>query len=233
MTLSTLLYYLALIVLVSPVFNAIARRREKARREREVAAAKAERAAAAAIARAEREARLAAEAAESAAAVPKRKRGRPRKNPLPQQVDNGPMNIHEQVVTCETTPDMSDAQKPVQKRPAIESYAIPRGNNAFAGETVSFTGTLPGMTRREAIEAVKANGGRAFESMPVSTTILVVGDKPGTRKLDNADAWIATCRKITPHEFKRMLERPLCLELDEAAAYIRSCFDHNDTCEEA
>lgn len=85
------------------------------------------------------------------------------------------------------------------------------GNNAFAGESVAFTGRLEGMTREEAIRAVVANGGRAFDSMPAGTTILVVGDKPGTGKLDKADRWTGQLRKITQREFMAMLNRPLTL----------------------
>lgn len=76
------------------------------------------------------------------------------------------------------------------------------GNNMFRNEIVSFTGTLPGMTRKEAIAAVEANGGKAYETMPVSTTLLVVGDNPGNGKLDKADMW--RTRKITAKQFNTM-----------------------------
>lgn len=76
------------------------------------------------------------------------------------------------------------------------------GNNMFRNEVVSFTGTLPGMTRKEAIAAVEANGGKAYETMPVSTTLLVVGDNPGNGKLDKADMW--RTRKITAKQFNTM-----------------------------
>lgn len=92
------------------------------------------------------------------------------------------------------------------------------GNNAFKGQRVAFTGKLPGMTRSEAIQAVEANGGRAYTKMPVGTTLLVVGDKPGMCKMDKADEWIGQVRKITAAQFFAMLEQPLTLELDEFAA---------------
>lgn len=174
---------------------AAARRREKARQiaERQ---AKAE---AAARAKAERDAqRAAAKAAREAKAVaqPKRKRGRPRKEPAPEPVQTEPI------------------------RPATVS-AVPmpfRGNNAFAHEIVAFTGAIDGMTRAEAIKAVEANGGRAFDTMPAGTTILVVGDKPGMNKLDKADRWIGQVRKITQAQFKAKLSLPLTLSPDEFAA---------------
>lgn len=92
------------------------------------------------------------------------------------------------------------------------------GNDAFKGQMVAFTGRLPGMTRREAIQAVRDNGGRAYEKMPVGTTLLVVGDKPGMCKMDKADEWIGQVRKITAAQFFAMLNQPLTLELDEFAA---------------
>ncbi len=103
------------------------------------------------------------------------------------------------------------------KAPAMNAPKI-KGNNAFKGHMVAFTGKLPGMTRREAIQAVQDNGGRAYEKMPVGTTLLVVGDKPGMCKMDKADEWIGQVRKITAAQFFAMLEQPLTLELDEFAA---------------
>jgi len=106
---------------------------------------------------------------------------------------------------------------PVFRRPAKPTPPI-TGNNVFKGHVVAFTGKLPGMTRREAIQAVEDNGGRAYTKMPVGTTLLVVGDKPGMCKMDKADEWIGQVRKITAAQFFAMLEQPLTLELDEFAA---------------
>lgn len=96
---------------------------------------------------------------------------------------------------------------PALAKPAAKPLS-PIGNGAFAGQVVSFTGRLPGMTRNEAIEAVRRNGGKAFATMPAATTLLVVGDRPGMQKLDKADAWIASVRKITAAQFADMLSRP-------------------------
>lgn len=110
--------------------------------------------------------------------------------------------------------------EPEAQRPAnIPSH----GNRAFTGQVVSFTGTLPGMKRREAIAAVEANGGKAYADMPAGTTLLVVGDKPGMNKLDKADKWIGQVRKITPAQFKAMLDRPITLTPDEFAAQFAPC----------
>lgn len=109
-----------------------------------------------------------------------------------------------------------DPEPQPEQRPTITLNV--KGNNAFAGQVVAFTGKLPGMTRREAIQAVQDNGGRAYTKMPVGTTLLVVGDKPGMCKMDKADEWIGQVRKITAAQFFAMLEQPLTLELDEFAA---------------
>ena len=89
---------------------------------------------------------------------------------------------------------------------------------------VAFTGRLPGMTRAEAIQAVQANGGRAYTKMPAGTTLLVVGDKPGMCKMDKADEWIGQVRKITAGQFFEMLAQPLTLEPEELEAMFAARF---------
>ena len=200
-----LLFLPAAICFLLPLVNAIVQGCRDRREQREAeerrrikaeaaAKAKAERAAKKAAARAARE----AEAAEA----PKRKRGRPRKDPEPAQ--EAPAAV---------------PPVPVFKRPETISPSI-QGNNAFAGQTVAFTGTLPNMPRAAAIAAVVANGGKAYETMPAGTTLLVVGDNPGMNKLDKADKWIGQVRKITPAQFEAMLKLPLTLTPDQFAAMI-------------
>ena len=116
-------------------------------------------------------------------------------------------------------------EEPAAAVPPVPVFRAPEkpqqpvtGNNAFKGHVVAFTGKLPGMTRREAIQAVEANGGKAFTKMPVGTTLLVVGDNPGMCKMDKADEWIGQVRKITAAQFFDMLHEPLTMELDEFAA---------------
>ena len=115
-------------------------------------------------------------------------------------------------------PAIMEQPEVVEERPMPTPKPRLTGNNAFKGHVVAFTGKLPGMTRREAIEAVQQNGGRAYTKMPAGTTLLVVGDKPGMCKMDKADEWIGQVRKITAAQFFAMLEQPLELELDEFAA---------------
>ena len=183
----------------------------KARREaeeREIMAARRKRAEAAKATRqSECEAAKAAKRAEAARQT-KRKPGRPRKEPASGATPSAlPAAI----------PPVPVFERPASVSPARQTV---KGNNAFAGQGVAFTGTLPGMTRREAMQAVQDNGGRAFETMPAGTTLLVVGDNPGMNKLDKADRWIAQVRKITPAQFNAMLKQPLTLTPDEFAAFV-------------
>jgi len=139
------------------------------------------------------------------------------------EIERAPIILHpsEQPAEPETQSDHdagSEPPVPVLERPAAKPMPQIKGNNAFKGHVVAFTGKLPGMTRREAIQAVQDNGGRAYEKMPVGTTLLVVGDKPGMCKMDKADEWIDQVRKITAEQFFEMLRQPLTLELDEFAA---------------
>lgn len=220
-----LLFLPAVLFFLMPILSAMHKARVEARRQREISAAKAAREEAAAQLRAQREAEKAAQEAE-VAAQPKRKRGRPRKQPQEAPATQRP----ETIPAPSAAADLAQVSEPAPQ-PVVTAQRC--GNNAFAGQMVAFTGTLPGMTRREAIAAVQANGGKAFEDMPAGTTMLVVGENPGMRKLDKADEWIGTCRKITPAQFTAMLNQPLFLELDEAAALIRAHFAQNDTCKEA
>lgn len=62
-------------------------------------------------------------------------------------------------------------------------------SHAFAGEQIAFTGTLPTMTRAQAIKAVQDRGGRAYETINTNCTLIVVGQRPGQCQLDRADKW--------------------------------------------
>lgn len=93
-----------------------------------------------------------------------------------------------------------------------------RGNNMFGGEIVAFTGTIPGMTRREVMQAVEANGGKAYSTMPAAATLLVVGEKPGSEKLELAERRCGQVRRIDAAHFKFMLEQDLTVTPQEFAA---------------
>lgn len=114
--------------------------------------------------------------------------------------------------------------KPVELKPVELKPVAPKrqDNGAFAGQVVAFTGRLPGMTRREAIQAVRDNGGRAYEKMPAGTTLLVVGDRPGMCKLDKADEWIGQVRKITAAQFFEMLGEGETIEFEAFAERMKA-----------
>lgn len=204
-----LLFLPAALCFLLPLLNAIVQERREARIQREAAERRRSKAEAAAQAKVEHDAqKAAAKAAKEAeaAAQPKRKRGRPRKTPATAQEAPAPVQAAPEPVRSE----------PI--RPETISAPLPfRGNNAFARQTVAFTGTLEGMTRAEAIRAVESNGGRAFETMPTGTTLLVVGEKPGADKLDKAEQRLGQVRKITQAQFMAMLAAPLTLTIDEFA----------------
>lgn len=131
-------------------------------------------------------------------------------------------------------PKARPAQAPKAKaetKPAAPAQAAPqanaapallpgglRGNNMFGGEIVAFTGTIPGMTRREAMQAVEANGGKAYSAMPAAATLLVVGEKPGSEKLELAERRCGQVRRIDAAHFKFMLEQDLTVTPQEFAA---------------
>lgn len=96
---------------------------------------------------------------------------------------------------------------PIPQKPAALSAEHPA---PFAGQTVAFTGKIPGMTHEQAAQAVKQRGGRAFaKGMPAGTTILVCGQQKGdgdSSKLRRADELIGQIRKITAAQFIQILE---------------------------
>ncbi len=55
------------------------------------------------------------------------------------------------------------------------------GHGSFVGETVVITGTLSRLTREEAEARVRKEGGVVGSAVTKSTTLLVVGEKPGSK----------------------------------------------------
>jgi DNA ligase (NAD+) len=66
----------------------------------------------------------------------------------------------------------------------VERPTLPQN---LEGMSVVITGTLEGMSREEAEEAVKARGGKAPGSVSKKTTAVVVGESPGAAKLTKAE----------------------------------------------
>ncbi len=74
----------------------------------------------------------------------------------------------------------------LQKQGIDPKSAQPRGQR-LRGKTLVITGTLDRMTRDEAQQAIRRQGGRASSSVSGSTDYLVVGSDPGDTKLQHAD----------------------------------------------
>lgn len=110
-----------------------------------------------------------------------------------------------QTITPEAPAARLSASSAPQQAAAAPEKPAPALSQTFRGHRVAFTGKLPNMTRQQAIEKVIERGGRAYTGMPAGTTLLVVGDKPGMRKIDQADEWIGQVRKITARQFFDML----------------------------
>jgi DNA ligase (NAD+) len=55
------------------------------------------------------------------------------------------------------------------------------GEGPLSGKTLVVTGTLPGFSREEAEEAIRAAGGHAAGSVSAKTDYLVAGEKAGSK----------------------------------------------------
>ena len=66
-----------------------------------------------------------------------------------------------------------------------ESDQIDEMPKSFTGQTFVITGTLPGLTRRQAKELIESHGGKVTSSLSKKTNYLVLGVKPGS-KLEKA-----------------------------------------------
>ncbi|NDC89302.1 MAG: NAD-dependent DNA ligase LigA, partial [Bacteroidetes bacterium] len=62
-----------------------------------------------------------------------------------------------------------------------EAVVAPAGQQPLQGETAVLTGTLPTLSRAEAAARIKAAGGTVTGSVSKATTILVAGEKAGSK----------------------------------------------------
>jgi len=83
--------------------------------------------------------------------------------------------------------------------PAVRPAAGP-----LAGQTFLFTGTLSRLSRREAQERVKALGGTLLSGVSAGLSVLVVGDKPGSKLRKAQELGV---KVLTEEEFVALVER--------------------------
>lgn len=85
-----------------------------------------------------------------------------------------------------------------------EERAAPAAPPTLAGRTFVITGTLPTMTREEAVAYIRAHGGQVSESVSRKTDFLVVGESPGGTKYRRAQE--LNIPMIDEAELRRMAE---------------------------
>ncbi len=88
--------------------------------------------------------------------------------------------------------------EPPARRPAAESGSA----SPLAGRTLVVTGTLPGLSRAEAEDAIRAAGGRASGSVSRKTDYLVAGDGAGSKLQTAQELGIPVLDEVT---FRRLL----------------------------
>ena len=83
-----------------------------------------------------------------------------------------------------------------------ESTKKPSGNR-FEGLTFVLTGTLPTMTRDEASELIKANGGKTSSSVSKKTSYVLAGEEAGSKLTKAKDLGVTV---IDEQAFLEMLK---------------------------
>ncbi|HTH93310.1 MAG TPA: NAD-dependent DNA ligase LigA [Candidatus Paceibacterota bacterium] len=65
-----------------------------------------------------------------------------------------------------------------------KALSIAKGKGIFSGMTVVLTGTLATMSREKAKEIIQSQGGKVTGSVSASTSLVVAGEKPGSKYTD-------------------------------------------------
>jgi DNA ligase (NAD+) len=84
----------------------------------------------------------------------------------------------------------------------VEDMPIPKASRPLAGKIFVFTGTLAGLTRKEAQEAVETQGGRVVSSVSRKTDFVVAGSNPGSKR---SDAEKLRIKIIQEREFRKLI----------------------------
>lgn len=79
----------------------------------------------------------------------------------------------------------------------------PAGDGPLAGRTLVVTGTLPGFSRQEAEEAIRAAGGHPASSVSARTDYVVAGEKAGSKLARAEQLGVAV---LDEEGFRRLLE---------------------------
>ncbi len=82
-------------------------------------------------------------------------------------------------------------------------WEVKQAGGALSGMTVVVTGTLSGMTRQEAEEMIRQNGGKAASSVSSKTSMVLAGENAGS-KLTKANQ--LGIRVVNEQEFKDFIE---------------------------
>ncbi len=86
----------------------------------------------------------------------------------------------------------------------MEQKAAPRAApGPLAGKTFVITGTLPALTREQAIELIEANGGKVSDAVSKKTSYLLLGENPGSKHEKALELGIAV---IDEARLRKMVE---------------------------
>lgn len=80
----------------------------------------------------------------------------------------------------------------------------PQKDGIFSGMTVVLTGTMTAMSREKAKQIIQSEGGKVTGSVSASTSMVVAGEKPGSKY---ADAQKLNVKILSEEQFLKMLEK--------------------------
>ncbi|ELZ21504.1 NAD-dependent DNA ligase LigA [Haloterrigena salina JCM 13891] len=109
----------------------------------------------------------------------------------PERLEDVPdvgQTVAEQLHEFFTSEANAEAVDDLLEHASPQESDLESGGDELEGLTFVFTGSLEGVTRGEAQEAVEAHGANATGSVSGNTDYLVVGENPGQTKRDDAEA---------------------------------------------